>query len=204
VESALRGFLVGLTIAAAVGPISLLIIRRTLADGMLVGLSSGLGAATADGLYGAVAAFGLTAVSDLLVGQRRLLGVVGGLFLLVLAWRAATSRPMQAARGADAPATGLAGAYGSTVALTLTNPLTILSFVAIFAGLGIVGGSGLGAAALVAGVFLGSLLWWIVLTGGVSLLRSQVRPRVLRAVNLGSGALLAAFGVAAIWSGLVG
>ena len=122
-----RGFILGFTIAAAVGPISLLVIRRTLAEGRVVGLVSGLGVATADGTYGAVAAFGLSAITDLLVGGGRWLGLVGGVFLLWVAWTTARARP-----GAVATVTerrgGLPGAYLSILGLTMTNPMTILSF----------------------------------------------------------------------------
>ncbi len=132
----LRGFVLGFTIAAAVGPISLLVIRRTLAEGQVVGLASGLGVATADATYGAIAAFGLGAITQVLVEARHLLGLVGGLFLLWLAWKTARAEPHDPAvvrprRG------GLAGAYLSILGLTLTNPMTILSFGALFAGLGV-------------------------------------------------------------------
>ena len=124
---ALRGFVLGFTIAAAVGPISLLCIRRTLAEGRVVGLVSGLGVATADATYGAVAAFGLTAITGLLVDWHRALGIVGGLFLLYLAWTTARAVPGEAATTTTRRG-GLLGAFLSTLGLTLTNPMTILSF----------------------------------------------------------------------------
>ncbi len=129
-----RGLVLGFTIAAAVGPISLLCIRRTLAEGRVVGLVSGLGVATADATYGAIAAFGLTAITDLLVDWRQPLAVVGGLFLLWIAWRTIRTVPGEAAD--DRATTGAAwpGAYLSTLGLTLTNPMTILSFAALFVG----------------------------------------------------------------------
>ena len=136
-----RGVVLGFTIAAAVGPISLLCIRRTLAEGRLVGIVSGMGVATADATYGAVAAFGLTAVTDLLVDWRRALGVVGGAFLLWLAWRTVPVRPAETATAGNGEGRrGLPGAYLSTLGLTLTNPMTILSFAALFVGLGVTGG----------------------------------------------------------------
>ena len=150
-----RGIILGFTIAAAVGPISLLVIRRTLAEGRVVGLVSGLGVATADGTYGAIAAFGLGAITDLLVGGQRLLGLVGGVFLLWLAWQTARAEPTEPAATPERRG-GLAGAYLSTLGLTLTNPMTILSFAALFAGLGIAPGNVAGAASLTLGVFLGS------------------------------------------------
>src|SRR6186713_1982933 len=122
----LRGLVLGFTIAAAVGPISLLVIRRTLAEGRVVGLVSGLGVATADATYGAIAAFGLTAVTDLLVGGGRVLGLVGGIFLLWLGWRTFDAEPVETVVDGSARRSGLPGAYFSTLALTLTNPMTIL------------------------------------------------------------------------------
>jgi len=195
-----RGFALGFTIAAAVGPISLLCIRRTLAEGRLVGLVSGLGVATADATYGAMAAFGLTAVTDLLVDGRRVLGVVGGLFLLWLAWRTFRAVPGDAA-AADAPGRrGLPGAYLSTLGLTLTNPMTILSFAALFVGLGVTGGDAAGATLLTIGVFAGSAGWWFILVGLVGAFRSRVTSAGLRRVNLASGLLIGAFALAALAS----
>lgn len=193
-----RGLVLGFTIAAAVGPIALLCIRRTLAEGRLVGLASGLGVATADATYGAIAAFGLTAVTDLLVDWRRLLGVVGGAFLLWLAWRTLRSVPGMAAAETPARRGGLAGAYLSTLGLTLTNPMTILSFVALFVGLGVSGDDAAGAAALTVGVFLGSATWWVLLVGAVGALRSRLTPTWMRRINVASGLLIGAFAVVAI------
>jgi threonine/homoserine/homoserine lactone efflux protein len=199
-----RGFVLGFTIAAAVGPISLLCIRRTLAEGRLIGLVSGLGVATADATYGAVAAFGLTALTDLLVDGRRVLGVVGGLFLLWLAWRTFRAVPGGTA-ATDAPRRrGLPGAYLSTFGLTLTNPMTILSFAALFVALGVTGGDAAGATLLTAGVFAGSAMWWVILVGFVGVLRTRVTSAGLRRVNLASGLLIGAFAVAALASAAVG
>jgi threonine/homoserine/homoserine lactone efflux protein len=199
-----RGFVLGFTIAAAVGPISLLCIRRTLAEGRLVGLVSGLGVATADATYGAIAAFGLTAVSDLLVDGRRVLGIVGGAFLLWLAWRTFRAVPGDA-RPTDAAARhGLARAYLSTLGLTLTNPMTILSFAALFVGLGVTASDAPGAALLTAGVFAGSAAWWLVLVGLVGALRSRVTPGGLRRVNMASGLLIGGFAIGAVASSVLG
>ena len=190
-----RGIVLGFTIAAAVGPISLLTIRRTLAHGRIYGLASGLGVALADATYGGIAAFGLTAVTSILVGGRFVLGIVGGLFLLVLAWRTMTSRPEAVAVADDRP--GLLGAFISIFGLTMTNPMTILSFAAIFAGLGVVGRGGADAALLTLGVFAGSASWWLILTWVVSALRARVTVGALTWVNRVSGVVLLA---AAIWS----
>jgi threonine/homoserine/homoserine lactone efflux protein len=198
-----RGLVLGFTIAAAVGPISLLVIRRTLAEGRSVGLVSGLGVATADATYGALAAFGLTALTDLLVDSRRGLGIVGGLFLLWLAWRTFRSVPGEAAHDAGNGRRGLPGAYLSTLGLTLTNPMTILSFAALFVGLGVTGGDAAGATLLTLGVFTGSALWWVVLTAAVGALRSRLTTSGLRRVNIASGLLIGAFAIVAIASALL-
>jgi len=196
-ETLVRGLVIGFSIAAPVGPIGVLCIRRTLADGRATGLAVGLGAATADAVYGAIAGFGLTAVSALLVRQQGVLRLVGGLFLCYLGLRTFLARPAeQAARAGGA---GLIGAFTATFGLTLANPATILSFVAVFAGLGIAGaGSWREATVLVAGVFLGSALWWLMLSGVVGALRTRLELTALRWVNRVSGAALLAFGVAAL------
>ena len=199
-----KGMIIGFAIAAPVGPIGVLCIRRTLAEGRISGLVSGLGAATADALYGAVAALGLTFVAEFLVGGQGWLRLVGGAFLLFLGVRTFLARP--ADRAAPAARSGLPGAYASALFLTLTNPTTILSFAAIFAGLGVaVGADGdvLSAMSLVLGVFLGSATWWFVLSGVTSLIRTRLSVRGLRWVNRISGAVIAAFGVLAV-SGLGG
>ena len=193
-----RGLVLGFTIAAAVGPISLLTIRRTLAHGRIYGLASGLGVALADATYGGIAAFGLTAVTSILVGGRVVLGLVGGTFLLVLAWRTMTSRPGAVAVADDRP--GLVGAFISIFGLTMTNPMTIVSFAAIFAGLGIFGRGGADAALLTLGVFAGSLSWWLILTAVVSALRTRVTVRGLAWVNRVSGVVLLGFAIVSIAS----
>ena len=198
-----RGFVLGFTVAAAVGPISLLCIRRTLAEGKAVGMASGLGVASADATYGAIAAFGLTALTDLLVEWGRALALIGGIFLLWVAWRTFRAVPGAAAQEVDRPRRGLPGAYLSTLGLTLTNPMTILSFAALFIGLGITGGDAAGAAILTLGVFAGSGAWWVVLVTVVGAMRSRITPRWLRRVNIVSGLLIGAFALVAIGSALV-
>jgi threonine/homoserine/homoserine lactone efflux protein len=200
---AVRGFVLGFTIAAAVGPISLLVIRRTLAEGRIVGLASGLGVATADGIYGAIAAFGLGAVTQVLVNARPVLGLVGGVFLLWLAWTTARATPHDPA-SAPPRRGGLAGAYLSILGLTLTNPMTILSFAALFAGLGIAGGDLVGSTSLTIGVLLGSGAWWLLLTSIVSVVRGRTTPAWIRRINVASGVLIGVFAVAAIASVVLG
>ena len=198
-----RGLALGFSIAAPVGPIGVLCIRRTLADGRLMGFVSGLGAATADATYGAVAAFGLTAVSSVLIGQRIWIHLIGGAFLCYLGARTLLSAPAE--RAARVQGRGLAGAYASTLGLTLTNPATILSFAVIFAGLGVAQGNGYGSAGwLVLGVFCGSALWWLLLSSGVGLLRERIGPRALRWVNRISGATLLIFGLVALVTTVMG
>lgn len=196
----IRGVIIGFSIAAPVGPIGVLCIRRTLAEGRPVGFASGLGAATADALYGCVAGLGLTFISDLLVRQQSWLRLIGGLFLCHLGIKTLLAKPAE--RAATVQGAGLAGAYGSTFLLTLTNPLTILSFAAVFAGLGLAGTAAnyTTALTLVAGVFLGSALWWLLLSGGVSLVRERFNARGLLWVNRVSGLIIVAFGLVALGS----
>jgi len=192
----LKGVVIGFSIAAPVGPIGVLCIRRSLADGMRKGFAAGLGAATADAAYGCVAGFGLTAISGFLVRHQAWLGLIGGAFLCYLGIRTILSRPAQ-----DAPAAGdgTLAVYGSTFLLTLANPATILSFAAVFSALGLgISADYPGAARLVFGVFAGSALWWLILSGGVGMLRSRVTPAWLRAVNRLSGCILVGFGIYAL------
>lgn len=197
----LRGLIIGFSIAAPVGPIGVLCIRRTLAHSRRAGFVSGLGAASADAVYGAIAAFGLTAISGLLVSQQTLLRLAGGLFLCYLGFTSFRAQPVMPSAAAPAGRSPVA-AYGSTFALTLTNPMTIISFAAIFAGAGLSGGAGdaRAAVALVLGVFLGSALWWLTLSSGVSLLRTRVDTRALQWVNRISGGIIGLFGLSVLLS----
>lgn len=185
----------GFCIAAPVGPIGLLCIRRSAIDGRAAGFVTGLGAATADALYGLIAALGVTAVTHFLVDHRTAIHWFGGLFLVYLGISLARAKPA-AATATPVHARSLAAAYVSTFALTLANPATILAFVAIFAGLGIgVKASGVTpAAVLVAGVFLGSAVWWLLLSTGANWLGNKVGAHRLHVINLVSGTLIALFG----------
>ncbi len=198
---AFNGLLFGFSIAASVGPIWLLCMRRTLSSGPWIGLASGLGVATADGLYAALAAFGLSLVTSLLIGLNAWLRLAGGIVLLYLGYRTVTAGLPSI--GASVSARGLTGAYVSTLALTLTNPLTIVAFLGIFAGLGLGGTarSTANAVTLVGAVFLGSATWWVVLAVGVSLIKERLSSRLLRGLNLGSGLVIGAFGIVALASG---
>ncbi len=193
----LRGLLLGFSIAAPVGPIGVLCIRRTLAHGRAAGFVSGLGAATADAFYGAVAAFGLTAISNALIGGQTWFRAVGGLFLCYLGVRTWLSTPAADTRAGAAR--GLPGAYASTLVLTLTNPMTILSFAAIFAGLGVTAAGRYSTAALlVGGVFCGSALWWLILSSVTGYFRDRLSIAGLRWVNRLSGLVITGFGVLAL------
>lgn len=194
----LKGIVVGFSIAAPVGPIGLICIRRTLAEGRTYGFLSGLGAATADVVYGSVGAFGVTVISNALVDQQALLRLAGGIFLCYLGIKTFAAGP---AAGPESGRKGmLAGAFVSTFLLTLTNPMTILSFAAVFAGLGL-GGSYenyYSAAILVIGVFVGSSMWWFILSGGVGAARRILNPASLLIVNRISGAIITGFGIFAL------
>ncbi len=198
----LRGLVIGFSIAAPVGPIGVLCIRRTLAQGRAAGFVSGLGAATADAIYGCIAGFGLTYVSTFLVSQQIWVRLIGGLFLVYLGIRAWSAEPP--GKAASAVGKGLLAAYASTLFLTLMNPVTILSFAAIFAGLGLASsmGSYASATVLVLGVFIGSAIWWLLLSGGVSLFRVKFDPIRLWWVNRVSGVVLIGFGLFAFLSAL--
>jgi threonine/homoserine/homoserine lactone efflux protein len=193
----LKGLAIGFSIAAPVGPIGVLCIRRSLADGAWAGFSAGLGAATADAAYGSVAGFGLTAISGFLIAHELWVDLIGGAFLCYLGLRTFLSRPggeMDPAARKD-----FLAAWGSTFLLTLANPATLLSFAAVFAALGI-GRSATHAAAeeLVLGVFLGSALWWIILSTAAGFFRSRVNSNWMRGVNRVSGGVLVAFGLYAL------
>ncbi len=195
----IRGFLIGLSVAAAIGPMAILCIRRTLAQGHLAGLATGLGVASADGCYGAVAGFGLVLISQFVVAQHVWPRLIGGIFLCYLGLKTLLAAP--ATRAVSASGGDLVRSYLSALGLTLTNPMTILSFAAIFAGLGVGTGGGYGGAGLlVLGVFIGSALWWVVLAGAVTALRGRITPRVLRWVNRASGTIILAFGLVALAS----
>jgi len=188
----LKGLAFGFLLAAAVGPMWVLCFRRTLASGTLAGIASGMGIAVADGFYGAVAAFGLTAISGLLLGHRFWLGLAGAAFLLYLGIRTLAARPVQ--EKAEAAPQSLGAAFLSTLGLTLTNPPTILAFAAIFAGLGLASSADYGAAALVVtGVFLGSAAWWLILAGAAARLRERMGPRLARGINVASGLSILGF-----------
>ncbi|MGD2024145.1 MAG: LysE family transporter [Desulfobacterales bacterium] len=196
----IKGFIIGFSIAAPVGPIGILCIQRTLAGGNVQGLVTGLGAASADAIYGFIAAFGLTFISSFLVAHSVWFRVIGGLFLCYLGIRAFLSKPhSQAVSVANR---NTLSSYGTTFFLTLTNPMTILFFAGVFAGMGMVSESiqYTSAGLMVIGVFIGSGTWWLFLSGITSILRNKVDERKLSWVNKISGLIILAFGMAAIIS----
>lgn len=191
----IRAFIIGISIAAPVGPIGVLCIRRTLANGRLAGFLSGMGAASADMVYGAIAAFGLTAITSLLVDNAIWLKIVGGVFLLYLGIK--TFREKPADHAAQADQNGLFGMYVSTFFLTITNPMTILAFAAIFAGT-MVGEKFTSPLVVVAGVFAGSATWWLALSFGVNTMRNRLTQVHMIWINRASGVIITAFGVFAL------
>lgn len=199
----LKGLLIGLSIAAPVGPIGILCIRRTLAKGRRFGFVSGMGAATADAFYGLIAALGLTVLMDFLLGQKDWLQGIGGLFLLYLGLQIFRSNP--ATDAAKARGESLLGSYTSTLFLTITNPMTIMSFLGIFAGAGIgnVDSDISSALKLVMGVFLGSAFWWLFLCLLVGWAKERLNSNSLKWVNRLSGLLVIGFGIVSVASVLV-
>ena len=190
----------GFSIAAPVGPIGVLCIRRTLAEGRISGFVTGLGAATADAIYGCIAGFGLTLISSFLINYQGWFRLVGGIFLFYLGLKTFLAKPAEQA--ASIKGKGFISDYTSTFFLTLTNPMTILAFAAIFAGLGVAKGCRdyVSAGILVLGVFLGSTLWWFILSSGMSLFRKKFNLQALRWVNRISGIIITIFGASLLMS----
>ncbi len=201
---ALKGVVIGLSVAAPIGPMSMLTMRRAIDRGLGPGLLSGLGIALADATYGAVAAFGLTSLSDLLIDHQRIIRIAGGIALIIIAWRILQNarRPVEAR-----PETASHGrplrVVGAMYVLTLSNPTTILSFAAIFGGLGLsLGSSAIESALLVASVFAGSMLWWFVLCGLLSKMRNRLTPAWITRIDLAAGAIILAMATISIASGI--
>lgn len=194
----LKAMVIGLSIAAPVGPIGLLTINRTLDQGMRAGLATGLGAAFADAAYAALGAFGVALVVDWLIGARAWLAVVGGAVLLWMAWqtwhRSIAEQAAPLASRAD-----LLRCFGGTFALTLSNPATILSFVAIFGTLAGSAARPVSPWTMIAGVLVGSALWWLLLSSLVALWRHRFSARWRKRIDYVSAAILAAF---AVWQWL--
>jgi threonine/homoserine/homoserine lactone efflux protein len=201
----LRGFLLGFAVAASPGPIFFLCVRRTLIQGRLAGLASGLGVATADGFYAAIATFGVAALTTAFVAGRRPLAVIGGVVLVLLGVRILMERRQRMEAAPAVTPRSLAWAYASTLGLTITNPATIISFAALAATLGLgTGGSLVRPALVVLGVLLGSAAWWIILVIGASLLRARMTPAVVGWISTVSGLAIAVLGILAVISAFSG
>jgi threonine/homoserine/homoserine lactone efflux protein len=193
-----KGIILGFSIAAPVGPIGVLCIRRTLEYGRFSGLFSGLGAAVADALFAAVAAFGLAFISDFLMAGQFWLRLIGGGFLVYLGARTFFAKPGEGVKRVSHAT--LLGDFVSTFFLTIANPMTILAFLAVFAGLGpaAIQGSYTEASVLVAGVLLGSAAWWLLLSEGITLFRKRVSQQVMLWINRIAGMTIAGFGIAVL------
>jgi len=189
------GLIIGFVVAVPVGPIGLLCINRAISGRPAYGLFSGLGVATADAIAGGIAVLGLTLVSDFLIAQQAWLHFIAGVFLCYVGLRTFSARP--AGKTASAQEGSLTSAYASTFFLTFTNPVTILSFVAIYAGWGVENLSGdyLSAALLTSGVFVGSALWWIILSVALMGYGPEFAPPGLRWVHRISGVIITGFGL---------
>lgn len=193
--------LLGLSVAAPVGAIGVLIIRRSLAYGWRFGFVSGLGVATADAAYGAIAAFGLTALTSALTALTDPLRLFGGLFLLYLGLRTFLARAAAPITATADASRNLPGAYLSIFALTIVNPQTILTFLSAFAGLGALDAAdSLAPFLMVGGVFTGSVSWWLVLSAAISTLRVRIDARLMMWINRASGAIVIAFALAILLS----
>ena len=199
----IRSLVIGFTIAMAVGPITLLVVRRTIEHGGVYGLVSGFGVAAADATYGGIAAFGLTAVTALLLSAQTVLGILGGVIIVLIGLRTMGAKPVGPA--ADTARPGLASAFASIYALTMTNPLTIVLYAGVFAAIGLGSGGGFADAAVVTvAVLLGSGLWWVVLCSVVAWVRGRVSSNVLMWLNRVSGAALVVFGALAVIAAVSG
>jgi threonine/homoserine/homoserine lactone efflux protein len=192
----LQGIAVGFSIAAPVGAIGLLCIQNTLSGGIALGLASGLGAATADMMYGILVALGMRTFSTFLLAYRTTLTLFGGLFLCYLGIKKFFAKP--ALQAAHISKGAVLKTYIVTFFLTLTNPATILDFMALFTGLSIDLSEYNQALYFVAGVFLGSAAWWLLLCCSVSLFRKKVSAHVLQWINYIAGIAILAFGIWAL------
>ncbi len=199
-----KGLAVGIAIAAPVGPVALLCIQRALTGGWLSGSASGLGAAAADTFYGSIAAFSLSLIENFLMDHRYSIAIGGGILLCLLGLRVLLMKPPQIPERPSNSAFGLAGVFLGTFMLTLANPTTVLSFIAIFAAINISAASGDYSAAgiLVLGVFIGSSIWWFGLALGIGVIRHRLDEAILKWIGRGSGGLVIAFGIYTLWRGI--
>ncbi|KJZ13292.1 lysine transporter LysE [Marinomonas sp. S3726] len=191
----MKAAVIGLSIAAPVGPIGLLCMQRTLTSGAKVGFASGLGAASADAVYGAIGAFGLAAVTQAFTSLSTPLALFGGLFLIWLGQGLLRAKAPDSSASTSKKTAGIFRAFFSTLALTLASPMTILSFVAVFSALGgSISLTSSSAGTMVTGVFLGSATWWLMLAIGVAMVRHKISPEWMLKVSQIAGVLLIIFG----------
>jgi threonine/homoserine/homoserine lactone efflux protein len=195
----LKGMIIGFLIAVPVGPINVLCVRRTIIHGRAAGIVSGLGAAGADTLFGAIAVLGLAALEGVMFAGRFWIALVGAVILIVLGIRTLLAEPPQPSSAPDP--TSLLGDFTSTFVLTLTNPITILSFLGIFGAFGIHTDDTIDQydGLLLLGVFLGSTVWWLLLTGVIGVFHGHFNETGLRWANRVAGVLILAFAVAVLW-----
>lgn len=196
----IQGVLIGFVVAVPVGPLGLLCINRALAMGAICGLFSGLGVASADALAASLAALGISFVSSFFTEHQTVLRLVGGVFLCYLGWQIYGTKPKEQAAPSDV--NGLLNAYATTFFLTISNPVTILSFIAIYAGWHVpsLHGRYFAAALLTLGVFIGSALWWVGLFIGMTVFREKFSVGALGWIHRVSGVLILGFGIVVLLS----
>jgi threonine/homoserine/homoserine lactone efflux protein len=196
-----KGLIIGFLIAVPVGPVGILCIQRTLNEGKKSGLISGLGAACADAVYGFVAAFGISFVSDFLVEHQLWLRIISGVFLLGLGVKIFASKVIK--KASSVGRFWHAGNFVSIFVLTLMNPMTLLAFTVVFAGLAIVHPHQASTSLLIVGVFIGSGLWWLTLSTLAGLFRERLSRSNLVWLNKISGTIITAFGLLILLSFLL-
>jgi threonine/homoserine/homoserine lactone efflux protein len=190
-----KGAGIGFAVAAPVGPIGMLCIRTTLERGRVAGFAAGLGAALADAIFGAIGVLGITALSDVIEAERFWLELGGGIFVIAFGIHLGLKKPV-IQNGEDEIPVSVWADFLKTFLLTLANPSTILTFMAIFAGVPGAAQPQLALAwIIILGVFLGSAGWWLCLTTGVGIIRHKISERALHWMNWSAGLLLVAFGV---------
>jgi threonine/homoserine/homoserine lactone efflux protein len=197
----IKGFLIGLIVAAPLGPIGIISLQRTFSKGYLAGVFSGLGISTADAIYGAFAVFGVTAMSSFLLSQQLWLRIIGGMVICGFGIRIYSQAGYQK-MAASANNKSCFGAYFSALVLTLVNPALIISFAAIFASLGITRTNHYASILLIVGVFSGSAIWWVFLSGIASRLQKRFTDSFIRKINQVSGFLIAGFGIMMVGSAI--
>jgi threonine/homoserine/homoserine lactone efflux protein len=200
----LKGLIVGFSLPIPIGPVGILCIRRTLATGKLHGFLTGLSAAVSDMTYSIIAAFGITLVSDFISEHQQWIRLVGGAVLLMLGYR--TFRSNSVKEASTKPVIGPALVFFSTFLVTFTNPMALFAYAAAFATIGTenLARDRQAAALLVAGVFLGSLSWFSLLTSLSRIFKERITVQGLALVNKVAGVLFMLFGMIILWSGLYG